>query len=74
MKFIITNDFYTDFEVIEAPTREDAEKYITDCLNCLNYNETDNAITVIGSSEDCPISLDEWLAIVDGKLFVSDYE
>lgn len=71
MKFIIANDFYTDFEVIEAPTREDAEVYIIDCLN---HNEPDDNITVIGSSEDDTTTLEEWRAKADETLWVTDYE
>lgn len=71
MKFIIANDFFSDFEVIEAPTYADAEVYIVDMLN---HNEPSEDIKVLSSSENDSQSLEEWQAETDGTLFVSDYE
>ena len=68
MKFLITQDFFTDYELVEAPDQLSAEAYIIDCLN---YNEPDQDIKLLGTSDT--MSHDEAREQADTILYVTDY-
>lgn len=65
MKFLISADFYSEFEVIECDTRLQAINYIT------SNGENDNGINVIASHDN--LSQLEALQMTQEVLFTSDY-
>lgn len=68
MKILIASDFFTDFELIEAPSREVAEEYI---LANFNYAEAPQ-VTILGSQDT--MATEEATYQADTILYISDYE
>lgn len=68
MRILIASDFFTDFELIEAPSREVAEEYIIANLN----NEEAPSVEIIGSQDT--MVTEEATYQADTILYISDYE
>ena len=73
--FLITADFFYEWELIKAPNKIIAEEYILQGLEDIpDMSHLTNAIEIITSSEDT-ISLDDLIKKYNPEiLYISDYE